>query len=371
MNGAILKALPAFITKEPKSAMGEIMENSISIKDQGIWLTVGQVAQMVAPDHSRAFGGNLRQPNFRRLLKAAVAFTLGEGNFRLNLSMAASQQHFQDFVDNNNQLDEEQLSILHDTVRSIEFRASPNAPSQHCFLELDNVQILYETQAVLQTIPKSLRSYILWQLGHGDLQQVTMYDGRPIPNTHARVEGLSSAIRDFASYINLPMADAVTAWQNGLRTKNDTLGQETSDVFEEKLRAIREYFATATQDLLNLNDPYRQRASAIILSGGGAKDQMVLDCLREEVESGGHYKLFAIHELPVNTPELNDPAFTCVQGLLKTGNIALDIGNSSLKTGFDGSRAQAVRSSNSDRTANTNPLFGGTASSNQNPMTSG
>ncbi|SMF26021.1 hypothetical protein [Pseudobacteriovorax antillogorgiicola] len=334
MNATTLKSLPAFITKEPRSFSESLMANSISIKDQGIWLTVGEAAQMVAPDHSRAFGGNLRQPNFRRLVKAAIAYTLGAGRHKLDLALAASQQHFSGFTDASNKFDREQRSILEEIVRDIEFRTHPLEETQHCQLELENVHLLYETQAVLQAVPRDLRSYILWQLGHGDLQQITMYDGRPIPNTHARVEGLSSAIRDFAQYVKLPLADAVIAWQNGQKARSDSLESETSDIFEEKQRAIREYFATATQDLLNLNEPYKQRSVAIVLSGGGAKDPMVVDCLRQEIESGGHYKLFAIDQLPHSTPELQDPVFTCVQGLLKTASLALDIGNSSLKTGF-------------------------------------
>lgn len=333
MTPAVLKALPAFITKEPSNLPEDLMRNSISIKDQGIWLTVGEAAQVLAPDNSRAYGGNLKQPNFRRLVKAAVAFTLGAGTHRLSIALAASRQNFSAFVDRNNRLDEEQRMILADIVRNIEFREHPLAPVQSCQVEITASEILYETQAVLQSVPSTLRSYVLWQLGHGDLQQITMYDGRPIPTTHARVEGLSSAIRDFARYVELPMADAVNAWQSGQRYRNDSLELDTADVYEEKQRAIREYFATATQDLLNLNEPYRQRSVAIVLSGGGAKDPMVVDCLREEIESGNHYRLFVVSELPGQAEELKDPAFTCVQGLLKSADLALDIGNSSLKTG--------------------------------------
>ncbi|NRA66569.1 MAG: hypothetical protein HRU19_18920 [Pseudobacteriovorax sp.] len=333
MPDPVLKSLPAFVTKEPRHFSEQLMQNSISIKDQGIWLTVGQAAQTIAPDHSRAFGGNLRQPSFRRLVKAAVAHTLGAGQFTLDLAMSASKQHFEGFVEGQ-ELDPEQLAILQNTVSEIEFRTHPQAESQFCHLTIGNVKMLYETQAVLQAIPPTMRSYILWQLGHGDLQQITMFNGRPIPTTHARVEGLSSAIRDFAEYISLPIADAMIAWQTGQRTKQDSMQDETMDVFEEKQRAIREYFATATQDLLNLNEPYKQRCVGIVLSGGGAKDPMVVDCLRDEVESGGHYKLFSVTDLPQAAETCSDPVMTCVQGLLKSSQLALDIGNSSLKTGY-------------------------------------
>lgn len=334
MSSPVLKSLPAFITKEPSSLSPDFMRDSISIRDQGIWLTVGRAAQILSPENSRAYGGNFKQPNYRRLVKAAIANTLGEGQHQLSLALSVSQQAFNQFVDGHNQMLEDQREILQELIRDIEFKQHPLDEVRHCQVELDSIEVLYETQAVLQAIPRELKSYVLWQLGHGDLQQVTLYDSRPIPTTHRRVEGLASAIRDFAGYINLPLADAVNAWQSGQRTRHDDMAGEMADVFQEKQRAIREYFATVTQDLLNLNEPYKQRSIAIILSGGGAKDPMVVDCLREEIESGEHYKLFVIDELPTRSKECKDPVYTCVHGLLQNASLALDVGNSSLKTGW-------------------------------------
>ena len=332
MNQPSVFSLPAFITKEPANISPDFMKNSITIRDNDIWLTVGQAAQILSPESSRGYGGSFKQPNFRRLVKAAVANTLGEGQHKVSVALSASKQNFPQFVNANNEMDHDQRMLLEETLQHIEYRCHPLEPMKQCSVEVKDVKILYETQAVLQAIPKELKSYVLWQLGHGDLQQVTLFDGRPIPTTHRRVEGLSSPIRDFAEYIDLPLADAVVAWQTGQRTRSDNIKGETDDIFKEKKRAIQEYFATATQDLLNVNEPYKQRSIAIVLSGGGAKDPMVVDCLRQEIESGGHYKLFVVDDLP-GPESVNDPLYTCVQGLLQVGDLALDVGNSSLKTG--------------------------------------
>lgn len=344
MTSPVLKALPAFITKEPVNLSPEFMRDSVSIRDQGIWLTVGRAAQILTPENSRAYGGNFKQPNYRRLVKAAIAHTLGEGHHQVSLAMSASQHAFSQFVDKHSIILDSQREILEELIRDIEFKEHPLGEVKHCRVDLKSVQILYETQAVLQAIPSELKSFVLWQLGHGDLQQVTLFDGRPIPTTHRRVEGLSSAVRDFAVYTNLPLADAVEAWQTGQRFRKEDMSGETVDVFTEKQRAIREYFATVTQDLLNLNEPYKQRSIAIVLSGGGAKDPMVVDCLRDEIESGGHYKLFVVDELPTRSPECRDPLFTCVHGLLRVADLALDVGNSSLKTGWIAARNASFQS---------------------------
>ncbi|MFW7379166.1 MAG: hypothetical protein ACOH5I_10195 [Oligoflexus sp.] len=351
MTSPVLKALPAFITKEPMNLSPDFMRDSISIRDQGIWLTVGRAAQILSPENSRAYGGNFKQPNYRRLVKAAIANTLGAGHHRISLALSASQNAFPHFVDRHSQMLEEQKRILEELVRDIEFKEHPLGEVLHCKVELETVQILFETQAVLQAIPSDLKSFVLWQLGHGDLQQVTLYDGRPIPTTHRRVEGLSSAIRDFAVYTNLALADAVNAWQSGQRIRSDQMNGDMVDVFAEKQRAIREYFATVTQDLLNLNEPYKQRSVAIVLSGGGAKDSMVVDCLRDEIESGGHYRLFVVDELPTRSKECQDPLFTCVQGLLRVADLALDVGNSSLKTGWSAHKNHSFQASYSQAPA--------------------
>ena len=92
---------------------------------------------------------------------------------------------------------------------------------------MDESAFVYsEIQAVAASIPPQLKTYVLWQLGHGDLQQVVVIDGKPQTSTLSQAEGIAGAINKFATLAGLSEGEALKAWHsNTVPEKNGMNGR--------------------------------------------------------------------------------------------------------------------------------------------------
>ncbi|WP_397602206.1 hypothetical protein [Silvanigrella sp.] len=334
---------PSFICPVPREPV-ILCPNSIVIEDDGIEYLVGKTAQLDAPESARAIGGSLATPQYRRLLKAIVAMSLGAGEHNVALALAVAQNWIDKFRDKAGsiKLTKENTELLKETLKEIKFRkGSSDSPIQICKVNFAiEPTVYFETQAVTFCIPNALKTYALWQIGHGDKQQAVLLDGRPATNALQRVEGLSGAIKRFAKNTGLTEAEAIKAWQLGTRPESDEMNGKRVDCTNEKKKAAKEYFSTSVSKLLNSMQDYRERVRNIVLSGGAAKDEIAVETLKNEVESTGWYKLHVINNLPKKDDRCEDPVFVCAHGLASAPflqqhegiKLGLDVGNFALKS---------------------------------------
>lgn len=332
-------AIPSYITGVPSEPIF-FGDDSIIIEDQGVEFLIGKAASERDPEGARRFHGTFKRPQYRRLVMGLIASLLGEGEFEADLAMCAPRPSMGGFrkKPSSHELSDEQWELLVSSVSEIRFRkGSSEAPLKICKLRPTTAKVLYELESVKKSIPSRLKSHVLWQLGHGDFQQITFIDNKPKVDTHAHVEGISGAIKIFAKLTGHAAADAEEGWRSGRLSRPGGMNGEVfsdEEYTELKLKALREYFGTTVPKLLNLNEKYRQRANNVILSGGGVHESLALQVLREEVEVEGLYRLFPINDLPISDERCNDPSFTTVEGLLSTGaSVVFDAGNSFLKGG--------------------------------------
>jgi hypothetical protein len=278
-------------------------------------------------------------------LRALVAKTLGEGEHHIDIALSASHLWIDEFRENRKSiyLNSDHDAILRETLKLIRFKTSVNSRAwKECRVEiLGRPFAFHELAAVSAVIPKTkYRNYVLWQLGHGDLQQVVFVDGTPMPETLQRTEGVSFAVKKLGELLNLPnQALADIAWRNENFSAFGEINGKTNECLTEKKKAIRSYFSQQViGKFINVIQPYKQKSPNVILSGGGAKDKVLVDVLREEVENLG-YKFWPIDKIPsIETlgksqqDLLSDPLYTCVEGLCTKASLGIDVGNSTLKS---------------------------------------
>lgn len=334
---------PSFICPVPREPV-TLCNNSIIIEDDGVEFIVGKTAQFEFPDSARAIGGTLKTPQYRRLLKAIVALSLGEGEHDISLALSVAQNWIENFRDKAGsiKLSKENKELLETSLKEIKFRkGSSDAPIKTCKINIQNEPTVYfETQAVTHCLPTQFKNYILWQIGHGDQQQTVMIDGKPVKNALQRVEGLSGAIKRFAKNTKLSEAEALKAWELGTRPESNEINGKRVDCTNEKRIAAREYFSHSISKLLNTMQDYRDRVRNIILSGGASKDSIAVEVLKEEVESTGWFKLHVINNLTIKDEKLEDPVFVCAHGLANAPimlqfdgkKLGIDVGNFALKS---------------------------------------
>lgn len=330
-------SLPAYVSPVPLEPVD--LKNSIIIEDEGIEYLVGEAAMAQKPDSTRRFGGTLGRPEYRRLLKALVAATLGAGDHEISkAALAAAMPYIDSFRKGpgSTELNTESEQILMDCISKINFRTkTTHSPLLTCSVKiLEKPKVFHETQAVFFAIPNQLKSYVLWQLGHGDWQQAVIMDGQPMREAFVRAEGIAGAVRRLAESLQLTPAEADKAWRMGKAPKKGGMNGQYQDCLKQKELALKLHVNSVIGKLLNANDSYRERTQNIILSGGGAKDDLVFEVLKSEVEADGIYKLHRISDLPVKDERCEDAAMTCVHGLLTQASLALDVGNSFLKGGY-------------------------------------
>lgn len=333
-------AIPSYITGVPSDPV-EFGEDSIIIEDDGVEFLVGKAASERDPNAYRRFHGNLKRPQYRRLIKALVAALVGENEVTSDVALAAPKPAMEGLRKEAGSIlfNEEQWKLFCDAVSEIKFRkGSSRSPQRICKINFESGKLFYETQAVKESIPNNLKSLVLWQLGHGDFQQISFIDHKPRFDTHVHEVGLSGAIKIFQKLTGHAAADAEEGWRAGYLSRPGGMNgdQYTDEEYNSlKRKALKEYFGTLIPKILNLNEPYKARARNVILSGGGAKDRLAVEVLREEVEIEGHYKLHLISDLPIKDERCDDSSFTCVNGLLAHAKLALDPGNSFLKGGLN------------------------------------
>lgn len=331
-------SIPSYITGVPVDPV-EFDRDTICIEDDGVEFMIGTAASERDPMSVRQFHGNFSVPQFRRLIKAMVASLCGEGSHELDIAISVPLPAMQGFrkEPGSIELSETQLEEAKKSLSEFKFRkGSTKSPQQVCKVNLSKVSVFYETQAVQMVIPKQLKSYALWQGGHGDLQQIVFVDGKPKFDAHIHVKGLVGALEIFARLAGHSTADAESGWRNNRLTKPGGMnGDEYSEdeVLELKKKALKEYFGTLVTKLLNANVPYETRVKNIILSGGMAKDKLSVSILKDEI--GSRYSLHTIDNLPVKDERADDPSFTCVNGMLSVHKMALDAGNSFLKGAYN------------------------------------
>jgi hypothetical protein len=332
-----LVSLPSYVSEVPREPI-ELDEKSIIIEDEGVPYLCGHAASLETPNGSRIFGGSFNRGTFRRFVKAAVAAALGEGEHSISAAMSAAHESLDLFRDGPGTyfLNSENERLFSETVSEIRFKTdSSNSNWKLCQVRLkEKTFVIHECQSVALAIPNQLKNYFGLQLGHGDIQQWLILDGRPMRQALIRREGIAGAKRKFAELTKLSTAEAEKAWIRNSMPKPGGMNGETIDCSKEKSQAMSLHFSPIVGEFINAIDPYKDRIKNGILSGGGAKDDMVCSFLKGEVEASGYYILHKVSELPIKDERCDDPIFTCVHGLLSKAQLALDIGNNSLKVGL-------------------------------------
>lgn len=334
-----LVSIPAYISKLPIEPID--LKDSVVVEDDGMEYLVGAAAMAVAPDSTRRFGGTLARPEYRRLLKALVAITLGEGEHNISTSALAAAMPFVDrfrTAPGKTDLAPEQEALLRESLSDIKFRINRSDDRvRRCAVSLiEKPRIYHELQAVHFAIPPQLKSYVAWQLGHGDWQQSVIVDGVPMRDGFQTAEGIAGAVRRLGEVLSIAPAEADKAWRLGKRPAPGTMNGLVVPCDDEKRAALKQHINAVLGKLLNAVVPWRDRVRNIVLSGGGAKDDLVVEVLTAEVESDGIFKLHRINDLPIKDERCDDPSFTCVRGLLNHHSLAIDVGNSFLKAGYLG-----------------------------------
>jgi hypothetical protein len=334
---AKLLSIPSYVSDVPTEPIS-LDERSIIIEDEGVAYLCGHAASLEAPNGSRIFGGSFSRGTFRRFVKAAVAAALGEGEHSVSAALSAAHESLDLFRDGPGKvhLNAENEALFVETISEIRFKVgSSDANWKLCRVRLkEPTYVVHECQSVALAIPNQLKNYFGLQLGHGDIQQWVILDGRPMRQALIRREGIAGAKRKFAELTKLSTAEAERAWILNYMPKTGGMNGETVDCTKEKKQAMSLHFSPIIGEFVNAIDPYKDRIRNGILSGGGARDEMVCAFLKAEVEASKHFTLHKINELPVKDERCDDPIFTCVQGLLSKASLALDIGNNSLKVGL-------------------------------------
>jgi hypothetical protein len=341
-----MQIIPAFITTAPSEQI-ELDENSIIIEDESHEYLVGEAASEESLKCHRQVGGSLARPQYQRLLKALVAKTLGEGEHRVTMALSSSKQWLSKFRRDIGSIyfSDENETLLSEIVKDIRFKTKTNISEwKSCRITLEKPTFVFlETQAVFNVIPPQLKSYVLWQIGHGDLQQVVLIDGRAQTETIAQAEGLIGAISKFASNLGISEAQAIKSWHTNILPNSEDMQNVGIDATPYKIKAIKSYYNEVFAALLNKNEKYKEKVKSIILSGGAIKDGIFVDCLKQEIESEGIYKIHKINDLPIKDIRCENPSLTCVYGLMQGARLltpkgkilALDLGNSYLKSVID------------------------------------
>lgn len=348
--------VPSYVSSEiARDGFGpnELHPRSIIIDDDGVSFLIGQDALTHSWDSSRVYGGHLEVPQYRNLLRALVAKTMGPGRHESTVAISASHLWIESIREHHQSvyLKPAQEKLLRDTLSSIRFKTSMNSPWQECSVEIiDRPHVYHELAAVSFVIPRNMyQNYVLWQLGHGDLQQIVFVKGKPMPETLLRTEGVSFAVKKLGEILKLPnLALANSAWLDEKVQKSGDMFEASADCTGEKRKACRAWFSQQViGKLINVLQQYKHLTPNVILSGGGAMDDVLVDVLREEVENLG-FKFHPINKLPgierlseAQKLALQNPKFTCLNGLATKADACFDNGNSTLKGHRKGASAYA------------------------------
>jgi hypothetical protein len=328
-----MELLPSFICSAPKEK--ELLnKQSILIEDKGIETIVGELAQVLNPHSPRTYGGALESDHYQTLLKAGLARALGEGKHVVSVALSVPFQYMDQFRDQIGDitLAKNKTSLLKEIVANIKFKdKSTDSSWKNCEITIqEEPTIAYEFLASMLNIPPEAKTFLYWHIGHGDWQQAARVDGKNLPDSYARVEGLSGAIQVFSEQQNLSSSEAIKSWQIGSMPEVNGMNGKRVNCIREKELAARQFIRSVVGELLNKNLRYKDRAKNIVISGGASKDDIFISILKE-IAKGNGYNVVLMTELVEDI----DPTFSVVSGLskLKTAytHVSIDIGNSSVK----------------------------------------
>ena len=313
------------------------LTDSVIIKDEyGCETIIGQAARNYSPEGTKRRGGNPKQLQYRNLLRGAVAM-LGEGEHVFNsIAFSTAEDSIQHWREKKGvrHVTSDQEKLIRETLSHIEFKHSLDEDWKVCSVLFDQKPIVQmEPIAVARAIPKKYKTYLLWQLGFGDWQQIAMLDNKPDPTTLKRVEGLQGAYRIFEQKTGISVGQARNAWETGLIPAANGLQDEKVSAKDLILQCTNSYFNTMVGSLLNEVDKNRDRIEHIILSGGSSKNKMVVDVIRQAVESEG-LKLHLIESIMKKDElGLRDASYATIEGLQHLADLCIDVGNNYIKLG--------------------------------------
>lgn len=320
--------MPANIAPVPYVNRFPLSENSIIIEDEGASFLVGSDAISFMSNTGRQLGGSLAHPYYRRLLKAVVAMSLGEGSHKHSVGLSAAHKMMPEFRgDDSANLSEKNEVLLASYLKDIKFKTGNSvAEWKHCKVEVEAPsQALYEYQASILSLSERFSSGLFWQLGFGDFQQVLLLDGRIMPEATVQCEGLIGAIRLFAGKLGVPVDRAISAWESETMATN--LKGTPIDVSDIKRESLS-HWSSGVLGKLNANyAPFIHEFENAIVSGGPVRDETVWTVLMSEINTNG------LNFFPISELGTVDPLFSSVIGILENSTLAIDIGNGRLKAG--------------------------------------
>ena len=338
MNLILLESIQTFL---PPTLEDIDLDKSIIIKDEyDSELIVGRGAQLYQPEGAKRRGGQPAQASWRNFLRAAVAESLGEGQHEKTLAFSAPQSQLEFFRGKSargvSTLTEENVEIVKNTVSKIEFKHHPDEDWKVCNLSIREVpQVYFETACVAMGIPQRYKTYLIWQLGFGDWQQLAVIDGKPEPTSMELVDGIHGAYKIFEQKTGLSKSQTKIAWEQGQIPEVGGYNGKKTDASKHIIQSLGGYFNNRIGSMLNLIDPWRDRISHVVLAGGSSKDNKVLEVLSQEVEAEGLkvipiFKIMEAENLPIK-----DPSFATILGLMSKADLLIDIGNSFIKVGVN------------------------------------
>lgn len=330
MNTIITSCLMGFDTFHYST----IDTDSIVVKHHDSAYLVGNQALKESLTNVRAYGNEFNTDEHIIFVKALFAKMLGEGEHRHKLGYA-TPYHLWDTMResrDNSFLKPEWEKLLKAELANIEYLDTNSDDTfKTCRVDIDGRTLTtFETYCVAESLPHyDNRNFIIWQIGHGDWQQLAFSDNSPIKDSVVRTEGMAAPFQTFKNTLDLIQADAHKSWRT-LRHHNtvDVIRTEYVSCRALKQDICRHYINGKVGELLN---QYKRSFAGIIISGGACHDDVFMTMLIDALSKKG-IKAITIEDIK-DDMVTKDPLFTAAAGAAKyaQATIGIDIGNSSLK----------------------------------------
>jgi len=323
--------------------------DSIIVHHNGHEYLIGVDAFQRNPKSQRTFGGTFKSKEYQILTKALFAFTYGEGEHNITAAFSAPLNWIEQLREGpgKTSLNSEMLSIVKQVTSEIQFKLnSKNEEWKICKIKFASCpQIYSELASVFNSMPSKYKSFALWQLGYGDFQQAVFIDRIVRPDSFFHAEGIAGAVSilekaisyRYGNGIQISTAEADKAWLEGAIPELGGMNGVKISIADLKKSCAEEYIDSLVGQALNKFAKYRDRVKTIVLSGGGSKDDIFTNVLKENVVQKG-FVVFKLSDLDDKNVYFEDPSFSCVGGLLRSVSgfenpVGIDLGNSYLKSG--------------------------------------
>lgn len=316
------------------------LTNSVIIKDDYDTPTiVGAAARTLTPESTKRRGGCPAQVPYRNLLKGAAAM-LGPGEHVFDsvaFTTAIDSIHRWREKPGDQYVSPEQEKIIRSTLEKVEFKHAMDEEWQTCSISFrERAFVQMECVAVARSLPVDhYRTYLLWQLGFGDWQQLAMIDGKPIPGSMLRVDGIQGAYNIFEAKSGLSKGQARDAWEKKIIPEKGGMNGKSESAQQAILSSTSSHVNKMIGVLLNQIDSIRDRIHNIVLSGGTSRDRMVVEIIREAVASEDNLNLYLIEDIMKEEGlGVKNASFATVAGLNTLAPLCFDIGNNFIKLGY-------------------------------------